>query len=140
MQNAAIGIVGLGLIGTSLATRLMSAGFGVYGYDIDATRSANLVTLGGRAAASLLSLSKTSRRIVISVQDRGVRNRHGRGAAPCGGDAVARLGVSLTSQYLGDDVLASPLRFAEGYVDVPSGPGLGIDVDEARLRAFQVRR
>jgi L-alanine-DL-glutamate epimerase-like enolase superfamily enzyme len=43
-------------------------------------------------------------------------------------------GVSLTSQYLGEDVLARSLVFSGGYVQVPSGAGLGIEVDEARIR------
>ena len=47
-------------------------------------------------------------------------------------------GVSLTSQYLGEDVLATPLVFAEGHVMVPSGPGLGVAVDEARVRRLSV--
>ena len=47
-------------------------------------------------------------------------------------------GVSLTSQYLGEDVLAKPLAFSGGHVQVPSGPGLGIEVDEARVRRFSV--
>jgi L-alanine-DL-glutamate epimerase-like enolase superfamily enzyme len=47
-------------------------------------------------------------------------------------------GVSLTSQYLGEDVLATPLVFAEGHVVVPSGNGLGVEVDEARVRRLSV--
>jgi L-alanine-DL-glutamate epimerase-like enolase superfamily enzyme len=47
-------------------------------------------------------------------------------------------GVSLTSQYLGEDVLATPLAFAAGHVMVPSGPGLGVAVDEARVRRLSV--
>ena len=47
-------------------------------------------------------------------------------------------GVSLTSQYLGEDVLATPLEFAAGHVMVPSGPGLGVTVDEARVRRLTV--
>ncbi|HEV7802474.1 MAG TPA: enolase C-terminal domain-like protein, partial [Burkholderiales bacterium] len=49
-------------------------------------------------------------------------------------------GVSLTSQYLGEDVLAKQLTFAGGHVEVPSGPGLGIEVDEALVRQFCVQR
>jgi L-alanine-DL-glutamate epimerase-like enolase superfamily enzyme len=49
-------------------------------------------------------------------------------------------GVSLTSQYLGEDVLAKQLPFAAGHVEVPSGPGLGIEVDEALVRQFCVQR
>ena len=45
-------------------------------------------------------------------------------------------GVSLTSQYLADDVLREPLRFADGHAEVPSSPGLGIEVDEAKVRRY----
>ncbi len=46
-------------------------------------------------------------------------------------------GVSLTNQYLADDVLRTPLAIAGGYANVPAGPGLGIEVDEARVRKYQ---
>jgi muconate cycloisomerase len=46
-------------------------------------------------------------------------------------------GVSLSSQYLADDVVRSPLVIANGHADVPTGPGLGIEVDEARVRRYQ---
>lgn len=45
-------------------------------------------------------------------------------------------GVSLTSQYLADNVLKQPLGFANGHAEVPSGPGLGIEVDEAKVRRY----
>ena len=45
-------------------------------------------------------------------------------------------GVGLSSQYLVDDILKTPLSFANGHISVPSGPGLGIEVDEAKLRRF----
>lgn len=48
-------------------------------------------------------------------------------------------GVSLSSQYLADDVVRVPLVIANGHADVPAGPGLGIDVDEARVRRYQRR-
>jgi 3-hydroxyisobutyrate dehydrogenase-like beta-hydroxyacid dehydrogenase len=52
MQKQAVGVVGLGLMGEVLATRLMAAGFDVLGYDVDAAKNKKLVTLGGKAAAS----------------------------------------------------------------------------------------
>jgi muconate cycloisomerase len=45
-------------------------------------------------------------------------------------------GVALTSTYLRDDILVQPLEYANGHVQVPRGPGLGVEVDEARVRAF----
>jgi muconate cycloisomerase len=46
-------------------------------------------------------------------------------------------GVSVTNQYLAADLLRTPLAIVNGYADVPTGPGLGIDVDEARVRQYQ---
>src|ERR1043165_4077614 len=52
MQDKTIGVIGLGLMGEVLAGRLMAAGFGVTGYDIDPAKNARLVARGGSAAAS----------------------------------------------------------------------------------------
>jgi len=35
-----------------------------------------------------------------------------------------------------EDILRQPLSFANGHVSVPQGPGLGIEVDEAKVRRF----
>ncbi len=45
-------------------------------------------------------------------------------------------GVSLTSQYLAEDIVCAPLVFANGHATVPAGPGLGVEVDEARVRKY----
>lgn len=45
-----VGIFGLGLIGMALADRLLSAGHGVVGHDIDPARGALLEEKGGRVA------------------------------------------------------------------------------------------
>jgi 3-hydroxyisobutyrate dehydrogenase-like beta-hydroxyacid dehydrogenase len=47
-----VGVIGLGLMGEVLATRLMAAGFDVLGYDVDPAKNAKLAALGGKAAAS----------------------------------------------------------------------------------------
>lgn len=46
----AVGIFGLGLIGTALAERLLAAGHGVVGYDVDEARGTLLRELGGMPA------------------------------------------------------------------------------------------
>jgi len=45
-------------------------------------------------------------------------------------------GVGLSSPYLTDDILEQPLSFANGHVSVPAGPGLGIEIDEAKVRRY----
>jgi muconate cycloisomerase len=46
-------------------------------------------------------------------------------------------GVSLSSQYLAADVVRAPLAIDNGHVDVPAGQGLGVEVDETRVRRYQ---
>jgi 3-hydroxyisobutyrate dehydrogenase-like beta-hydroxyacid dehydrogenase len=47
-----VGLIGIGLMGEVYAQRLIAAGFGVIGFDIDAVRMKRLVQLGGRAASA----------------------------------------------------------------------------------------
>jgi muconate cycloisomerase len=48
-------------------------------------------------------------------------------------------GVSLTNFYLAEDIVRRPLPLNDGLVALPSGPGLGIEVDEAAVERFRVR-
>jgi len=48
-------------------------------------------------------------------------------------------GVSLTHFYLAEDIVRRPLPLKDGMVALPSGPGLGIEVDEAAVERFRVR-
>jgi muconate cycloisomerase len=48
-------------------------------------------------------------------------------------------GVSLSNQYLAADLVKEKLPVREGHLDVPQGPGLGIEVDEARVREHAQR-
>ncbi len=49
-------------------------------------------------------------------------------------------GVSLSSPYLADDIVTEPIDLVEGHFQVPAGPGLGITVDEAKVRRYAVER
>ncbi len=62
-----VGLVGLGLIGSALARRLLDAGYMVSGYDIDAARRARLTDIGGRAVDSVAGVTRDTRRIVVAV-------------------------------------------------------------------------
>jgi L-alanine-DL-glutamate epimerase-like enolase superfamily enzyme len=46
-------------------------------------------------------------------------------------------GLTLTNEGLADDVTAQPVRIARGHVEVSDSPGLGIDVDEERVRHYR---
>lgn len=44
----------------------------------------------------------------------------------------------LDQSAAGDGVLKQPFAFKDGFVDVPSGAGLGVEIDEAALRQWAV--
>jgi len=48
-------------------------------------------------------------------------------------------GVSLTHFYLAEDLVKRPLPLGDGIVALPTGPGLGVDVDEAAVARFTCR-
>lgn len=62
-----IGVIGLGLIGTSLARRLLEAGYDVYGYDVRAERNTNLASLGGKPCDSPTEVARRCDAVVLSV-------------------------------------------------------------------------
>jgi muconate cycloisomerase len=47
-------------------------------------------------------------------------------------------GLTLTHSGLRDDVVAQPIRIDRGHVDVSDHPGLGIEVDEARVQRRRI--
>jgi 3-hydroxyisobutyrate dehydrogenase len=61
-----VGLIGVGLMGEVYAQRLIAAGFGVIGFDIDAARNERLVKSGGRAG-SLAEIARQYDPIVIAV-------------------------------------------------------------------------
>jgi muconate cycloisomerase len=40
--------------------------------------------------------------------------------------------------YYKDDLIAEPMVFADGAIEVPNGPGMGIPVDEAKIERYKV--
>jgi len=46
-------------------------------------------------------------------------------------------GLTLSHQGLSDDITANPIRIERGHVTVSDRPGLGIDVDEDRVRRYR---
>jgi 3-hydroxyisobutyrate dehydrogenase-like beta-hydroxyacid dehydrogenase len=66
-----IGIIGLGLVGTAIAERLLEAGEAVCGFDLKPERCDHLRACGGAIAASPAELAKQTRLLVLAVFDDG---------------------------------------------------------------------
>ncbi len=62
-----VGIIGVGLVGTALAERLLSAGYRVLGYDIRAEQREGLRRLGGDPAEGAAPLAARVERLVLSL-------------------------------------------------------------------------
>jgi 2-hydroxy-3-oxopropionate reductase len=62
-----IGIVGLGLMGSALAERLIGAGYGAVGFDIDAEKLRSLDRIGGTAAASPADVARQCDVVFLAV-------------------------------------------------------------------------
>lgn len=61
MIKSPIGVIGLGLLGSALAERLLHAGYVVIGFDIDAARRRALEAQGGKAAPSGVEVASCDR-------------------------------------------------------------------------------
>lgn len=62
-----IGLIGLGLVGSALAERLLAHGYAVVGYDIDPARSEALRSVGGEPAAGPAAVAERCTRILLSL-------------------------------------------------------------------------
>jgi 3-hydroxyisobutyrate dehydrogenase-like beta-hydroxyacid dehydrogenase len=62
-----IGIVGLGLMGSALAQRLLDAGYAVLGFDIDRAKQAAFENIGGTFAGSLADVAQRCASIILAV-------------------------------------------------------------------------
>lgn len=69
MSDDAIGVVGLGLLGSALAERFTLAGFSVVGYDIDSGACAASEAAGVTIVDSIQHVASAARRIVLSLPD-----------------------------------------------------------------------
>jgi 3-hydroxyisobutyrate dehydrogenase-like beta-hydroxyacid dehydrogenase len=66
-----VGVLGVGLIGTALARRLVVAGLEVVGFDVDAAKREGLAAIGGQGLASVADVARAADRILVSVFDTG---------------------------------------------------------------------
>jgi 3-hydroxyisobutyrate dehydrogenase-like beta-hydroxyacid dehydrogenase len=62
-----VGIIGLGIMGSAMATNLVGAGFATFGYDPLARRRSELARVGVRAARSASDLAKRASIVITSL-------------------------------------------------------------------------
>ena len=69
MPVSRIGVIGLGLLGSAIAERLLDSDFDVLGFDVDSERVAGLASAGGSGAGSAEEVAAACRRVVLSLPD-----------------------------------------------------------------------
>jgi 3-hydroxyisobutyrate dehydrogenase-like beta-hydroxyacid dehydrogenase len=62
-----LGLIGIGLLGTVLAERLLTAGFSVLGHDIDPERALALRQLGGEPVSDAAAVFRRCQRVILSL-------------------------------------------------------------------------
>ncbi|OKO78630.1 NAD(P)-dependent oxidoreductase [Bradyrhizobium sp. NAS96.2] len=68
-RETPVGMIGLGLMGSALSARLIDAGVGVIGFDVDAAKTDGLRASGAEFAAFAADVAARCRIIVIAVYD-----------------------------------------------------------------------
>jgi len=66
-DDRTVGLIGLGLVGESLARRLLAADYAVIGYDIDAARAQRFESYGGRPVGTIAAAAQGAARVLIAV-------------------------------------------------------------------------
>ena len=64
-----IGLIGVGLLGTAIAERLLASGYRVHGFDVDSSRRSNLARLGGSPEPSAEDVAAICGSILLSLPD-----------------------------------------------------------------------
>jgi 3-hydroxyisobutyrate dehydrogenase-like beta-hydroxyacid dehydrogenase len=137
-NSAAVGVIGIGLLGQAFVHRLRSAGFDVVGFDVDAGKNARLVELGGQVASSVADLARRCDPLVLAVfstdqVEAVVENEllpalgQGSGkivlcASTCDPERIAALGQRAATRGL--RLLETPVSGASGQVSRGEGVGL----------------
>lgn len=72
MAAQRIGMIGLGLLGSAIAERLLASGHAVCGFDTDPSRRSNLARLGGSPARFPEEVARRCTSILLSLPDSGI--------------------------------------------------------------------
>ncbi|HYO84269.1 MAG TPA: NAD(P)-dependent oxidoreductase [Bryobacteraceae bacterium] len=66
-ETAPVGLLGVGLVGSALAERLVRAGYPIYAYDPSAEAVLRLERLGGHPLPNGVAVAKQCRRVILSL-------------------------------------------------------------------------
>lgn len=115
-ERGPIGLIGLGLLGKALAQRLLSSGYAVCGFDIDATACAAASNLGVDVVDAPQSVALSCGRILLSLPQSEVRQ----------------------ALLFGDTALAEALSEGTLLLDTTTGRAEDLEADAARLGKMQI--
>ncbi len=68
-HNQTVGLIGIGLVGSALAERLLAHGYSVLGYDLAPRQCERLRQAGGRIAAGPRDVAESVDRLILSLPD-----------------------------------------------------------------------
>jgi putative dehydrogenase len=115
-----VGVIGLGLLGSVLAARLIGAGIPVTGFDVDSRQRAMLKDLGGEIAATATQVIARCQTILVAIYNAGqielLFDELGRKPHLAGAVMVC------TTTCSPEDILSIALRAADaglGFVEAP---------------------
>jgi len=140
-----VGLVGIGLMGSAFARRLLDAGYKVVGFDLAPARREELRKLGGEPVASLADVARSAQTYLLSVMTVGQVEDvvEGKGGLLEAGDAGARRIALCTSTCEPERIEALAARAAArglAFLDTPvsgtsqqvaRGQGLGLVAGDA---------
>jgi len=115
-----VGVVGLGLLGHAVASRLLAAGRDVIGYDVVAEKNAALAALGGHAAGSIAEVAKAAEAVCVvlpslATVEEAILGAHGVLASARPGQVIVQMSTisPALTERLGRDVTARGVDFLD---------------------------
>lgn len=126
MSNMKIGFVGIGKMGTPMATRLIDAGYEVTIYDLDTKAVSELVSAGARAAANARDVANTAEIVFASLPSPQILEKVvlGDGGIAEGKAVRIFIDISTTGPRMAAKIAASLVEKDIAMIDAPVSGGL----------------
>lgn len=126
MANSRLGFVGVGKMGTPMATRLIQAGYDVVVYDVDAAAVADLVQVGAVAAATPQEVGALAEVVIASLPSPAILETVvlGEGGIAHGGAVKILVDVSTTGPRMAARIAEGLRAYGVAMIDAPVSGGL----------------